>query len=111
MLLKGAYCVGEHFVDPQSPHSKIVNEYDQEIPQSQTADKPTVLHINQIEKVQRAAARWTCRRWQNTSSAGEMLDDLEWPSLEARRDQSTLLLFHTKKVKINKLVNLYHIEV
>ena len=36
----------------------------------------------------------TCRRWRNTSSVGEMLDELEWPSLEARRDQSSLLLFH-----------------
>ena len=52
------------------------------------------LQINQVEKVQRTAARWTCRRWRNTSSVGEMLDELEWPSLEARRDQSFLLLFH-----------------
>ena len=52
------------------------------------------LQINQIEKVQRTAARWTCRRWRNTSSVGEMLDELDWPSLEARRDQSFLLLFH-----------------
>ena len=37
---------------------------------------------------------WTCRRWRNTSSVGEMLDELDWPSLEARRDQSSLLLFH-----------------
>ena len=51
------------------------------------------LQINQIEKVQRTAARWTCRRWRNTSSVGEMLDELEWPSFEARRDQSSLLLF------------------
>ena len=28
------------------------------------------------------------------SSVGEMLDELEWPSLEARRDQSSLFLFH-----------------
>ena len=48
----------------------------------------------QIEKVQRTAARWTCRRWQNTCSVGEILDELEWPSLEARRDQTSLLLFH-----------------
>ena len=40
----------------------------------------------QIEKVQR-----TCRSWRNTSSVSEML---EWPSLEARRDWSSLLLFH-----------------
>ena len=52
------------------------------------------LQINQIEKVQRTAARWTCRRWRNTSSVGEMLDELEWPSFEAQRDQSSLLLFH-----------------
>ena len=39
------------------------------------------LQINQIEKVQRTAACWTCRRWRNTSSVGEMLDGLEWPFL------------------------------
>ena len=44
--------------------------------------------IQQVEKVQRTAARWTCRRWRNTSSVGEMLDELQWPTLEARRDQS-----------------------
>ena len=53
------------------------------------------LKINQIEKGQRTAARWTCRRWRTTSSVDEMLCELEWPSLEARRDQSSLLLFHT----------------
>ena len=57
-----------------SPHSKLQN--------------------NQIEKAQRTAARWTCRRWRNTSSVGVMLDEFEWPSLEARRDQSSLFLFH-----------------
>ena len=57
-----------------SPHSKLQN--------------------NQIEKVQRTAARWTCRRRRNTSSVGVMLDELEWPSLEARRDKSSVFLFH-----------------
>ena len=52
------------------------------------------LQINQVEKVQGTSAHWTCRRWRNTSSVGEMLDKLEWPSLEARRDRSSLLLFH-----------------
>ena len=63
------------------------------------------LQINQIEKAQRTAAHWTCRRWRNTSSVGEMLDELEWPSLEARRDQSSLLLFqkiHCGAVSIEK---------
>ena len=36
------------------------------------------LQINQVVKVQRTVARWTCRRWRNTSSVGEMLDELEW---------------------------------
>ena len=49
---------------------------------------------SQVEKVQRTATHWTCRRWRNTSSVGEMLYELEWPSLEARRDRSSLLLFH-----------------
>ena len=44
--------------------------------------------IQQVEKVKRTAARWTCRRWRNTSSVGEMFDELQWPTLEARRDQS-----------------------
>ena len=39
-----------------SPHSKLQN--------------------NQIEKVQRTAARWTCRRWRNTSSVGWCLMSL-----------------------------------
>ena len=34
------------------------------------------------------------RIWLNTSSVGGMLDELEWPSLEARRDRSSMLLFH-----------------
>ena len=50
--------------------------------------------IQQVEKVQRTAARWTCRRWRNTGSVGEMLDELQWPTLGARRDQSSLLFFH-----------------
>ena len=37
------------------------------------------LQINRIEKVQRTSARWTCRRWRNNISVGEMLDELEWP--------------------------------
>ena len=52
------------------------------------------LQINQIDKVQRTAARWTCRRWGNTSRVGEMLDELVWPSLEALRDKSSFLFFH-----------------
>ena len=44
--------------------------------------------------MQRTAARWTCRSWRNTSSVGDMLDELEWPSLETRREQSSLTFFY-----------------
>ena len=55
--------------------------------------------------MQRTAARWTCRRWRNTSSVGNMLDELEWPSLEARREQSSLTFFykiHSGTVSLDK---------
>ena len=31
------------------------------------------LQIQEVEKVQRTAARWTCRRWRNTISVGDIL--------------------------------------
>ena len=55
--------------------------------------------------MQRTAARWTCRRWRNTSSVGDMLDELEWPSLEVRRKQSSLTFFykiHSGTVSLDK---------
>ena len=61
--------------------------------------------IGQVEKVQRTAARWTCRRWRNTSSVGDVLDELEWPSLETRREQSSLTFFykiHSGTVSLDK---------
>ena len=41
------------------------------------------LQIQEVEKVQRTAARWTCRRWRNTSSVGDMLDELEYKRFRA----------------------------
>ena len=67
--------------------------------------KLTSHKIGQVEKVQRTAARWTCRRWRNTSSVGDMLDELEWPSLETRKEQSSLTFFykiHSGTVTLDK---------
>ena len=47
-----------------------------------------------VEKVQRTAARRTCRRWRNTSSVGDMLDELDWPSVESSREWSSLTFFY-----------------
>ena len=38
--------------------------------------------INRIEKVQRTAVRWACRRWRKQSHVGEMLEELQWPELQ-----------------------------
>ena len=59
--------------------------------------------IGQMEKVQRT--RWTCRMWRNTSSVGDMLGELEWPSLETCREQSSLTFFykiHSGTVSLDK---------
>ena len=58
-----------------------------------------------VEKVQKTAARWTCRRWHNRSSVDDMLDELEWPSLEDRRVKSSLTSFyniHSGTVSLDK---------
>ena len=63
------------------------------------------LQIQEVEKVQRTAARWTYMRWRNTSSVGDMLDELECPSLEARREKSSLTFFykiHSGTVSLDK---------
>ena len=55
--------------------------------------------------MQRTAAMWTCRRWRNTCSVGDMLDELEWPSLEARKEQANLTFFykiHSGTVSLDK---------
>ena len=53
--------------------------------------------INQLEMVQRRAARFVCNRYRNRSSVGSMLDMLEWEPLQTRR-------------KVNRLTMLYKIN-
>ena len=50
--------------------------------------------IGEVCKMKRTAVSWTCRRWRNTSSVGDMLDELEWQSLETRREQPSLAVFY-----------------
>ena len=53
----------------------------------------TAKNIHKLEMVQRRAARWAVNRYHKTSSVTEMLDHLQWRSLESRRDTSSLSLF------------------
>ena len=48
--------------------------------------------IADIEKVQRRAARFVMNRHRNTSSVGEMLEILQWPTLQERRQNSRLTM-------------------
>ena len=45
--------------------------------------------IKQIEKVQRRAARFTCNRYHT-----DMLEDLDWPTLQIRRLRTRLKMFY-----------------
>jgi hypothetical protein len=44
--------------------------------------------------VQRRAARYTCNRHHNTSSVSEMLNTMNWQTLQERRLRTRLILFH-----------------
>jgi hypothetical protein len=50
--------------------------------------------INKIEMVQRRAARYLTNRQRNTSSVGDMLQHLEWRSLEDRRKDARLVMMY-----------------
>ena len=72
---------------------------------SQCSGRKVCIRYMWVEKVQRTASRWTCGRWRNTSSVGDMLGDLEWPPLETRREQSSLTFFykiHSGTVSLDK---------
>ena len=51
------------------------------------------LRLRRWRRCSQTTARWTCRRWRNSSSVGDMLDELEWPSLQSRRERSSLTFF------------------
>ena len=51
-------------------------------------------NISNLEMVQRSAARFVCNRYHNTSSVTSMLNQLGWPSLEARRRQARLTFMY-----------------
>ena len=56
-------------------------------PQSQKA-------INKIEAIQRRATRFVLNRYHNTSSVSDMLDILQWPSLQQRRQNARLVMMY-----------------
>lgn len=57
-------------------------------------DPYKIKDINQLEKVQRRAARFTCRDYRPTSSVTQMLKELGWSDLASRRRSLRLTLFY-----------------
>ena len=53
--------------------------------------------IHRLEMVQRRAARYVTNRYHNTSSVSDMLDELNWPSLQKRREESRLFMMYKMK--------------
>ncbi|XP_070196664.1 uncharacterized protein [Littorina saxatilis] len=53
-------------------------------------DPHKIKEVSQIEKVQRRAARFVLNRHKQTASVDDMLNELEWPSLEERRKEARL---------------------
>ena len=64
-------------------------------------DPYTAENNYKLEKVQRRAARYVCRRYHNTCSVTEMMDDLSWPTLKERRTKTRLINFY--KISNNKM--------
>ena len=59
--------------------------------------------VDEIEKVQRRAAQFVQNRHRNTSSVGEMLDRLQWPTLQQRRRDARITMLSKildKKVEV-----------
>ena len=57
-------------------------------------DPHTQESIGKLEAIQRRAARYVMRRYHNTSSVSEMLDELQWPKLEDRRRTARLSMMY-----------------
>ena len=60
--------------------------------------------IHQLEMVQRRAARFVTNRFHNTSSVSDMLQHLNWPTLQQRRLRTRLIFFY--KI-VHNLVAIY----
>ena len=68
-------------------------------------DPHTKGNIHKIEMVQRRAARYVLHRYHNRSSVSEMLQHLNWPLLEVRRQHQRLAMLykiHHSMVAVNK---------
>ncbi|XP_071123809.1 uncharacterized protein [Mytilus edulis] len=57
-------------------------------------DPHTVEQTSKIEMVQRRAARYVCNRYHNISTPTDMINTLNWPTLQERRTRTRLIMFY-----------------
>ena len=57
-------------------------------------DPHTATATYAIERIQRRAARWVLHRYHNTSSVTDMLDTLQWRTLQCRRTDSRVIAMY-----------------
>ncbi|KAI0213334.1 hypothetical protein LSAT2_001640, partial [Lamellibrachia satsuma] len=57
-------------------------------------DPYTASETQSIEKVQRRAARWVLNRHRQTSCIDNMLDSLDWPTLQQRHKKARLVMLY-----------------
>ena len=62
----------------------------------------TKCHITTLEKIQRRAARFVCNNYSRYNSVIDMLNMLNWQSLEQRRNQAKSIMFYKT---INNMVS------
>jgi hypothetical protein len=67
-------------------------------------DPVTTTCIDSLEKIQRRAARWAMQDFRRTSSVDDMLQELNWPSLQLRRKAARLTTLYKYKK------GLFHID-
>ena len=63
-------------------------------------DPLTQANIDSMEAIQRRAARFVLRRYRNTSSVSNMIDELRWPSLQDRRRAARLTMLYKIRHKL-----------
>ena len=63
-------------------------------------DPLTQANIDSMEAIQRRAPRFVLRRYRNTSSVSNMIDELRWPSLQDRRRAARLTMLYKIRHKL-----------
>ena len=72
----------------------------------QTRDPHQQYLIDNIEKIQRRAARWVLSDYRQQSSVTNMLNQLHWPTLQLRRYVSRLSQIHKIVYHHNTAINM-----